>query len=382
MATKNKQAKTMVSYSDSGVDLNLGNDASRMLYNAAKETWKNRKGRLGEIVTPFDDFSGIRFVNVGKLPKDAVLCLNFDGIGTKMEIAERMNDHSTIALDLFAMVCDDAVVRGGEPALIGTVFDVRSLGGGGENHIRQMRQIAESYMLVAKKAKVAVINGELAELGSRVGGYGKFNYNWCEGLLWFARKKRLFTGRKVKAGDYCVGLREAGFRSNGLSLARKVFSSAYGDDWHLKNFKGKRLGEWVLFPSTIYCDCVSTMFGGFDNDPKLKVHAVSHVTGGGLPEKMRRALKPSGLGAAIDDPFEPGEAILHCQEKGNIADEEAYQAWNMGQGMVVVTPEPEKAIKVANQFSIEAKVIGEVTREAEITIKSRGFFARGKDLKF
>src|SRR3989304_3282555 len=102
-----------ISYRTSGVNIELGDDASKILYEAAKLTWENRKGKIGEVITPFDDFSGVRVMDVSRLPKGSLLCLGFDGVGTKMEIAERTGHHDTIAYDLFAMVCDDAVVRGG-----------------------------------------------------------------------------------------------------------------------------------------------------------------------------------------------------------------------------------------------------------------------------
>lgn len=371
-----------ITYADSGVNLELGDDASKILFNASKETWDNRKDILGEIIIPFEDFSGVRYINAGNLPEGTVLCMGFDGIGTKMEIAERMDDHSTIAFDLFAMVCDDAVIRGAEPILIGTVFDVNTLGNKDNSYIRQMRQLAEGYIKAAKTANVAVINGELAELGNRVNGYGDFNYNWCAGLIWFAKKDRLLTGNEIQIGDYCVGLNEPGFRSNGLSLVRNVFSSAYGDNWHNIEFEGKKLGYWVLEPSIIYSACVSEMFGGFDRDPRVELHGVSHITGGGIPGKLGRALKPSGFGADIDTPFEPSPVIKLCQEKGNIPDDEAYRAWNMGQGMVVITPEPENAIKIAEEFGIKAQIIGKVTEDRGIRIKSKGFFSEDAVLEY
>ena len=107
-----------ISYKDSGVDIRLGDQVSQILYEAARQTWANRSGRLGEVITPFDDFTGIRMIDVGKLPAGTFLAMGFDGVGTKVEIAERLARHDTIAYDLFAMVCDDAVIRGGEPVLI------------------------------------------------------------------------------------------------------------------------------------------------------------------------------------------------------------------------------------------------------------------------
>lgn len=183
----------MTTYADSGVNIELGDDASRVLYEAAKLTWENRKGKLGEVVELFEDFAGLRGVNVGGLPADAFMNLSFDGVGTKIEIAERRQRHDTVAFDLFAMVCDDAVVRGAEPVLVGSILDVRSLGEkipeGEVSYIDFVKQLAAGYIAAAKAAGVAVVNGEVAELGTRVQGYGPFNYNWGAGVLWFARKE-------------------------------------------------------------------------------------------------------------------------------------------------------------------------------------------------
>ena len=219
-------------YADSGVNIELGDDASKILYNATKQTWKNRKGILGEVIVPFDDFSGLRMIDVSGLPEGTMICLGFDGVGTKIEIAERIGDYSTIAFDLLAMVCDDAVVRGGEPVIVGSILDVNTLGKENDSYTEQVRQLAQGYIKAASDANVAIINGELAELGNRIGGYGNFNCNWGAGLIWFAKKDKMFTGKEIKVGDKVVAFREKGFRSNGLSLVRKIFKQALGNSWH------------------------------------------------------------------------------------------------------------------------------------------------------
>ncbi len=361
-----------LSYADAGVNIELGDDASKILYHAAKQTWQNRKGLLGEVIVPFDDFSGLRMIDVSGLPAGTMMCLGFDGIGTKVEIAERLNDHSTIAFDLLAMVCDDAVVRGGEPVLVGSILDVNSLGSDDNSKIVQMLQLARGYVDAAKAANVAIINGELAELGAQVGGFGDFHYNWGAGLVWFANKGKLFTGSEIKEGDAVVALKEAGFRSNGLSLARKVFKQAYGEDWHLTDFNGNSLGKLALTPSKIYCNAIVDMHGGISKEAKAKLHGVVHVTGGGIPGKLGRILKPSGLGADLGDLFEPAPIMLHCQKLGNIKDAEAYRTWNMGNGMLVITPEPEKVLKLAQEHGIEARCAGKITKRTGILIKNKG----------
>src|SRR3989339_2052848 len=241
----------------------LKEEVSKILYNAAKQTWCNRKGRLGELIVPFDDFSGVRAIDVSNLPAGTLMNIGFDGVGTKMELAERVKNHRTIAYDLFAMVTDDAVVRGAEPVLIGSILDVNSLGTSDKPFIEEVRQLAEGYIAAAKAANVAIVNGEVAELGSRVGGFGNFNYNWGAGVVWFAKKDRMFTGKEIKEGDYLVGLREEGFRSNGLSLVRKIMKKNHGDNWHRVLWKrgNVSLADLALTPSRIYTAAVVDMFG-------------------------------------------------------------------------------------------------------------------------
>ena len=367
-----------ITYSDAGVDIELGDEASDILYNAARKTWSNRNGRLGEVISPFDDFSGLRAIDVSSLPPNTLMGMGFDSIGTKTELAERINKHDTIAFDLFAMVCDDAVVRGGEPIVLGSVLEINTLGRGEGSNIDMVRALAEGYIRAAHDANVAVINGELAEVGSRVQGYGGFNYNWGAGLIWFANKNRIFTGAEITAEDSVVGLREDGLRSNGLSLVRKIFETVHGKDWHRIELNGRSLAEVALKPSKIYSQALVEMFGGVDIEPKAKVHGVAHVTGGGVPGKLGRILKPTKFGAVLYDLYEPGEIIKYCQEQGNVPDREAYRTWNMGQGMLVVTPEPEQIIRIAKQFDIDSKIVGKISEEKGITISNKGYYSKDK----
>lgn len=367
-----------IDYAQSGVNIELGDQASKILYQAAKLTFDNRKDNIGEIIVPFDDFSGVRVINISKLKRGSFMCMGFDGVGTKVEIAQRMNDHSTIAFDLFAMVCDDAIVRGAEPVLIGSVLDVNSL----DNNTDMVKQLAQGYIKAAKDANVAVINGEIAELGNAIGGFGNFKYNWCASVIWFANKKKLFTGKEIKVGDSVVVLQEKGFRSNGFSLIRKIFETKHGDDWHDFEFQGEKLGNLVLTPSTIYSKAVVHLHGGFKTKGCCKIHGVAHITGGGLPEKLGRTLKPAGYGAELDNLFEPCAAMAHCQKLGEITDREAYKTWNMGQGLAIITPQPEKVIQELEKFGINAKIAGKVIEERKIRLKSKGVFNTNERLVF
>jgi len=179
-----------------------------------------------------------------------------------------------------------------------------------------------------------------------------------------------------------VGLREQGFRSNGLSLVRRIMQNLHGENWHEANYEGISVAKLALHPSKIYTGAVVEMFGGYDREPKVEVHGVAHITGGGLPGKLGRILKPSTLGAQIDEPFDPSKLMLYCQEQGNVPDREAYTTWNMGQGLLVITPQPDQAIEVAGAHGIQAKVIGTITTDPRVRIKNRGYNSKGEYLNF
>lgn len=370
----------MATYKDSGVDVELGNVASEILFNAAKQTWKNREGLFGEMVNLFDDFSGVRGFDVSGLPEGSFMSMGFDGVGTKIEIAERHEKYDTIAFDLFAMVCDDTVVKGFEPVALGTVLDVRSLRDEiDEPFMEELKQLAKGYVAAAEASGVIVINGEMAELGTRVYGYGSFNSNWSAGVIWIAQKERVITGRDVKAGDALVGFAEEGFRSNGLSLVRKILAGVHGEDWH----EDSEMADQVLVPSTIYTKAMVEMFGGYLGLlPKAVITGAAHITGGGIPEKLGRMLKPSGFGADISDPLMPCNMMHYLQHSGGVSDEEAYKTWNMGCGMIVATPDPDPVIEIAGRHGIKAQVIGVVSDNPGIRIKSMGHHQLGQTLTF
>jgi len=246
-----------------------------------------------------------------------------------------------------------------------------------EHTRRAVKQLATGYVEAAKAANVVVVNGEVAELGDRVGGYGEFNYNWGAAVLWIAHKERALTGHKIKHGDSLVGLAERGFRSNGITDVRKAMLENYGSEWQhvkAKELGALSLGYLVQRPSTIYSGFISELTGGYDiqKEPKAKITGIAHITGGGQPSKLGRMLEPSGLGVLIDNPVKPPDIMLHAHNLRGFSDEKAYGKWHMGPGMVVVTPEPEKVMLEADKQGIISQIIGEVTEEPGIRIKNMG----------
>lgn len=360
------------------VNIALGDEMSEFFYEATKLTRANRPDCL-ELAA--DSFEGTALI-AGRYFAKHIINLAFghelDGIGTKPEISERLNEHFGSAQDLFAMVGDDVPVRGGELISIDTVLDVGILNPDNADIINGMRQLAEGMVYAANKSGVVVLTGEIAELGRRIGGYGDFNYNWS-GVAFFAvHKDRIFTGKELQPGHKLVGFAEPGFRSNGITDVRNAMLEHYGDNWHKQvelDLGNIALGKLMQTPSTIYAGLMKDLLGGFniDIEPKAKITGVAHITGGGQPSKLGRMLKRCpGLGLTIDTPLEPPAMMLHVQRLRGFSDRKSYGKWHMGPGMINATPEPEKVIAAAKTHGITAQIIGEVTDEPGIRIKNRG----------
>ena len=353
----------MTTYEKAGVDIHLGDVCSKIMTSAADKTFANRKGTSTVVkILEKQGLHRIITISAGGLK----LMLNSDGVGTKVQFAERTGKHDTMAYDLFAMLCDDAVRYGAEPVALSNVLDVNML-----DRVT-VQGLAKGMVKAAKDAGVAVVSGEIAELGARIGGYGKFNYNWGGTVLSIVRKQ--LSGQGMKEGNRIVGLEEKGFRSNGISLVRKIMEKAYGPGWHTQKKGARTLGDMALTPSRIYARAALQMF----DDAK----GIVHITGGGIPGKLGRLLATKKLGAEITDPLPPCDMMLLCQKLGGVDDAEAYKVWNMGQGMLIITSRPEKILSTAAKYKIRAKIIGKLTGGPRIDITSRGYYTPGEVLSF
>jgi len=194
------------------------------------------------------------------------------------------------------------------------------------------------------------------------------------------KEVQLLESENQRLRQEIIGLREEGFRSNGLSLVRRVLGDAHGDRWHESPFGDSTLGHAVLRPSRIYTPLIVSLTGGYEGEPLASVSGMVHVTGGGIPGKLTRLLEPLGYGAKVDDPFEPGDVVKHCQQAGKVADHEAYRAWNMGQGLLIITSEAEVVLQQARGTGYEAKTIGRISKTPGIRIRSRGRQSEKEDL--
>lgn len=359
------------------VNIKAGDEASEYFAEQVKKTWEIRPDAL--------DVDGLEFGHSALIDGDYFLgkgSLSYghqlDGIGTKPEVRERLNDHFGAAQDLYAMVGDDVAPTGGELISIDNILDVREINPGKPDIDSGIRQLADGLVLASHLAGAIALTGEIAELGKRIGGYGDFNYNWS-GVAFFAvNKERRLTGRELKPGQALVGLVEPGFRSNGITDVRNAMFEHYGPEWHTQiepSLGSISLGELVQTPAMIYAKLMRDLQGGFDinKEPLADITGVAHITGGGQPSKIGRMLKrTNNLGVVIDNPITPPDMMLHVQKLRGFDDKKAYGKWHMGPGMVVATTMPEVITAAASAYGIKAQKIGYITDQPGIRIKNMG----------
>lgn len=356
----------MPTYKESGVDIEKGDLCSKIAYDAAKETFINRKGLVGEPVLLEGGFSGA--LNMG----DFYLVQNDDGVGTKAQVANLMKKYDTLGFDLVAMVTDDGICLGAEMISVSNTIDINKV----DDAV--IKPLMKGLKDAAKIANVVIPGGEIAELGDQVNGF-----TWNATGIGIVKKDRLITGEDIKEGDSIIGLQSKGFRSNGFSLIRKILSDSYGENWYQESFNDSLTwGDVVLTPSKIYCHILGKVIGTFSKTPLVKINALAHITGGGLPGNISRITSNKGLGVKLENLFPPHDAMLKLQELGKVDDMEAYRTWNMGVGMVLVTREPKKVMKLLTERNVAAQIIGEVTSGTGISLKSLGHFSGGEVLKY
>jgi phosphoribosylformylglycinamidine cyclo-ligase len=344
----------MTNYKDSGVDIEKGDAASKTAYDYAKSTFASRKGRIAEPVSLEGGYSGL--LDMG----DFYLVQNDDGVGTKVMVAQMMKKYDTLGYDLLAMVCDDAVCMGAETTSITNTIDTEKV----EPEV--VNAMMSGLAKACREQEVVIAGGEIAELNALVNGF-----TWNASAIGVVGKNRVITGSDIQEGDAVIGLRSDMFRSNGMSLVRRILHDKFGDDWVNEGYGETSWGETVLTPSRIYSACVLNMIGRYAEESRVEVHGISHITGGGL-SNLNRILKSTGLGVHLDALIEPHEAMLQLQEWGDVSDEEAYRTWNMGIGMILVSPKPQEVIAIAKEHGIEAKVMGVVTTSGKIEALSQG----------
>lgn len=344
----------------SGLDIDLGNLCSKDAFGWAKKTFSNRTNKAGAAALKVDGvFSNMLLFGNQRIG------IASDGIGTKIELAERTGIYDTLGFDLVAMVADDLATAGFEPTNISNIIDVNRLDRDTINGL--MKGLSEACDFCG----MSISGGEIAELGNRIGGYGEgMHFNWCSTAIGTLPEEleKPFDGTAVEAGHKVIALKGHGFRSNGFSLIRRIMTASFGEDWHNEQYNDEKTwGEVLLTPSLIFTPVITKMIKS-----GIKLSGVAHITGGGIIDNFQRVLKANSLGANLDNLFEPLEVMQRLMDLGNVNAEDAYLYWNMGNGMLVVAEESqvEQVLATATALNYEAQVAGTITADRKITLKT------------
>ena len=329
------------SYKAAGVDITAGYKAVELMKSHIKRTMT--KGVCSDI----GGFGGL--FELGKV-KNPVLVSGTDGVGTKLKLAFLMDKHNTVGIDCVAMCVNDVICCGAKPLFFLDYIAV------GKNVPERVASIVEGVAEGCVQAGCALIGGETAEMP---GFYPVDEYDLAGFSVGVVDKKKILNNKKMKEGDVIIALPSSGVHSNGFSLVRKVFDVEKADiKTPLAELGGKSLGETLLTPTKIYVKPIMALV------EKVKVKAISHITGGGFYENIPRSI-PDGFGAKIDKKSVKILPIFELLAKtGNISERDMFNTFNMGVGMsvVVASEDAEKALSILRANGEDAYVMGEIVK--------------------
>ena len=330
-------------YEAAGVSIGAGEAAVDAIKADVRSTFRP------EVIGDIGGFGGL-FRFDPKKYADPILVSSTDGVGTKALVASAVGRYDTIGVDLVAMCVDDLVCQGAEPLFF---LDYISVGHVDPAHIKQLvAGVADG----CRQAGCALIGGEMAE---HPGAMEEGEFDLVGFAVGVVDRERMITGERMTPGDVLVGLPSPGLRSNGYSLARRLMfdiadrsvTDRAWDDAHAPT-----VGDELLVPSVIYAPAIRSLLD------HVEVHAIAHITGGGIPGNLNRVLGAHSDALVDPDSWEWPRIFSELQRIGSVSPEEMRKVFNLGIGMVAVVPADvaHKAIDVLRSAGHYARVIGEV----------------------
>ncbi len=312
-----KQSKSL-SYRDAGVNIDAGNEFVEKIKSSVAST--NRPGVMGNL----GGFGGLFELPEGY--KQPVLVSGTDGVGTKLKLAIDLRKHDTIGIDLVAMCVNDILVLGAEPLYFLDYYAT------GELDTEIAASVVEGIAEGCRQSNAALIGGETAEMP---GMYAKGDYDLAGFCVGVVEKRKIIDGSKVKAGDVMIAIASSGPHSNGYSLVRKIIEVNNADINASFGENEQALGDALLAPTRIYVKTIHQLLETFN------IHAMAHITGGGLLENIPRVL-PDNAQAVVDtDSWQLPDVFQWLQENGNVEINEMYRTFNCGVGMVLIVDADE-----------------------------------------
>jgi phosphoribosylformylglycinamidine cyclo-ligase len=348
-----------VTYADAGVSIHAGEDAVELLKSKVQRTLRP------EVVGNIGGFAGLFRLNMHKYTSP-LLAASTDGVGTKLTIAQQMDMHDTVGVDLVAMVVDDLVACGAEPMFLQDYIAC------GQVVPEKVAAIAAGIADGCRIAGCALLGGETAE---HPGVMRPHEYDISATGVGIVEEEAVLGPHRVQVGDVVVAMRSSGLHSNGYSLVRHVLLgiSRMRLEAVVEDFDNQRtLGQELLTPTKIYAkDCLDLM-------TETDVRALAHITGGGIPGNLVRVL-PETVDAVVDRAtWRPQPIFDLVQRKGRIEQSEMESTFNMGVGMMaIIAPhDSDRALAFLRGRNIDAWVVGEVI-DGTGQVQLLGSYTRG-----
>ena len=334
-------------YKNAGVDIEAGYKSVELMKEHIKKTMRP------EVLGGIGGFSGAFSMSAFKDMEEPTLVSGTDGCGTKVKLAMVMDKHDTIGIDAVAMCVNDIACAGAEPLFF---LDYIACG---KNYPEKIAEIVKGVAEGCCQSDAALIGGETAE---HPGLMQEDEYDLAGFAVGVVDKKDLLTGEELEAGDVLIGMASTGVHSNGFSLVRKVFDMTKESlDTYYEEL-GTTLGEALLAPTRIYVKALKSI-----KNAGVRIHACSHITGGGFYENVPRML-PAGIVAKIEKAAMPVPPVFDLIAKtGKIPERDMYNTFNMGAGLVlaVAAEDASRAVAAISAAGEQAYVIGECVNGAE-----------------
>ncbi|HOP15635.1 MAG TPA: phosphoribosylformylglycinamidine cyclo-ligase [Gammaproteobacteria bacterium] len=327
-----------LSYAQAGVDIDAGNALVERIKPIVKNTF--RPG----VMAGLGGFGALFELPIDRY-REPVLVSGTDGVGTKLKLAMQLGRHDTIGIDLVAMCVNDIVVSGAEPLFFLDYYAT------GRLDVDTAADVISGIARGCELAGCALTGGETAEMP---GMYAAGDYDLAGFAVGIVEKSRILQPDSVQVGDVLLGIASSGPHSNGYSLVRKVLEVSGAD---LQQAMGDiTLADALIAPTRIYVKSLLTLLGEVD------VHALAHITGGGLTENLPRVLPDNSCAQVRRDSWQLPPVFQWLQSAGRIADAEMLRTFNCGIGMVVCVPAQaaERAIQVLREQGETVYRIGDI----------------------
>ena len=334
--------KTALNYKKAGVDITSGDELVERIKPLCAETYRSG------VIAGLGGFASLfRLADLNY--QNPLLVSATDGVGTKLKLAQAMNQYDTIGIDLVAMCVNDVLVTGAEPIFFLDYFAC------GKLVLEQAEEIIKGIAAGCKESGCALIGGETAEMP---GMYPTGEYDMAGFCVGVVEEEAICGAQRVNYGDRIIGLASSGVHSNGFSLVRSIIektNKSLDMDCH-----GEQLGKTLLEPTKIYVKSLLPLIRD------KKIHAMAHITGGGLTENLPRVLNPNQAAHLYRKQWRVPSIFDWLQEAGDIDPEEMLRVFNCGIGMVAIVAADhcDAVLAQLNHNDCAAYTIGEIEETA------------------